>query len=292
MADAANSPDKSEPKPTTPGDHDGHRGAHYDEMVDWTKRLGRELPFFTRTFEEADVRRVADVGCGSGRHAAAFAREGYEVVGIDPSPGMLAQAEEVAKAAGVDVPFVQGAFGGVTTIVAKAFGGPADAVVTLGNGLPHVDGMMGARLAFTDFATALRPGGVLVLHLLNHARLQRNRPVALAAKMNRLSDGQIAVVLRILDYSTEGLVIEFVQLGRKTGVVEPTRTNAFIDSDESTAEWELVTRRSLHTWLPAETLETELAKAGFERIEVLGDHTGRPLDIDADESVIVVARKA
>ena len=151
---------------------------------------------------------------------------------------------------------------------------------------------MGARLAFTDFATALRPGGVLVLHLLNHARLQRNKPVALAAKMNRLSDGQIAVVLRILDYTAEGLVIEFVQLGRKTGVVEPTRTNAFIDSDESTAEWELVTRRSLHTWLPAETLEAELAKAGFERIEVLGDHSGRALDVDADESVIVVARKA
>lgn len=265
---------------------------HYDEMVDWGKRLGRELPFFERIFAEADVCRVADVGCGPGRHAVAFAQRGFQVVGIDPSPGMLAQAEEVAKSAGVVIPLMQGAFGGVTSIVGKAFGGPVDAVVTLGNGLPHVDGIMGARLAFTDFATALRPGGVLVLHLLNHARLQHTRPVALPPKITRTQDGKVVVVLRILDYADEGLVIEFVQLARDASVVEPTRANAFVDSDESTAEWGMVTRRSLHTWLPAETLKDELAKAGFGGVEVLGDHTGRPLDVDTDESVIVVARKS
>ncbi len=270
---------------------DQDRGEHYHEMVDWTSRLARELPFFLQLFEDAGVKRIADVGCGSGAHAVAFASEGYEVVGIDPSPGMLAQAEDVARAAGVDVPFVQGAFGGVTSIARRTFGGPVDAVITLGNGLPHVDGMMGARLTFADFADALRSGGVLVLHLLNHARLQNKQPVSLPPKIRRLSDGRIAVVLRILDYADEGLIIEFVQLGRDAAVVEPTRANAFIDSDESTAEWGLVTRRSLHTWLPVETLEAALTRAGFERIEVLGDHTRRPLDVDEDESVIVVARK-
>ena len=267
------------------------RGERYDEMVDWSKRLGRELPFFQRIFAEAGVRRVADVGCGSGRHAVAFAEEGLEVVGIDPSTGMLSQAEENARRAGVKIAFVQGAFGGVTSIVGKAFRGPVDAVVTLGNGLPHVDGPMGARLAFSDFATALRPGGVLVLHLLNHERLQRHRPVSLPAKITRAHDGRIVVVLRVLDYTEAGLVVEFVQLGREARVTEPTRANAFVDSDESTSGWGLVTRRSLHTWLPAETLRTELGRAGFEHIEVLGDHSGRPLDVDSDESVIVVARK-
>jgi SAM-dependent methyltransferase len=285
-------PDPSVPTPAEPSADQADRGERYDEMVDWKKRLARELPLFQRLFEEAGVKRVADVGCGSGRHAVALAREGYEVVGIDPSPGMLAQAHDVAHSAGVAMTFMQGAFGGVTSIVDKAFGGPVDAVITLGNGLPHVDGIMGARLTFADFAAALRPGGVLVLHLLNHARLQATRPASLPAKINRTPDGRIVVVLRILDYTDEGLVIEFVQLGRDASVVEPTRANAFVDSDESTAEWELVTRRSLHTWLPAETLETELAAAGFERIEVLGDHSGRPLDAEKDESVIVVARRA
>jgi SAM-dependent methyltransferase len=283
--------DETDVRPEVPYDDQADRGERYDEMVDWSKRLGRELPFFRRIFDEAGVKRIADVGCGSGRHAVAFAREGYDVVGIDPSLGMLAQAQEVARAAGVAVPFMQGAFGGVTSIVRRAFGDTVDAVITLGNGLPHVDGIMGARLTFTDFAAALRPGGVLVLHLLNHARLQHARPASLPAKVNRASDGRIVVVLRILDYTDEGLVIEFVQLARDARVVEPTRANAFIDSDQSTAEWGMVTRRSLHTWLTAETLETELERAGFEGVEVFGDHSGRPLDLEKDESVIVVARR-
>ena len=40
-------------------------------------------------------RRVLDLGCGTGRFAAALAqRHGCSVVGVDPSPGMLAVARE------------------------------------------------------------------------------------------------------------------------------------------------------------------------------------------------------
>lgn len=39
------------------------------------------------------VGRVLDVGCGSGRDAAHFAGDGYAVVAIDGSAGMLSQAE-------------------------------------------------------------------------------------------------------------------------------------------------------------------------------------------------------
>jgi glycine/sarcosine N-methyltransferase len=271
---------------------DEHRGEHYDEMIDWSSRLGRELPFFETLFAEAGVRRVADVGCGSGRHAVSFALRGLDVVGIDPSPGMLARAQETARAAGVEIPFVQGAFGGVTSIVDRTLGGPVDAVLTLGNGFPHVDGIIATRLALADFASALRPGGIVVLHLLNHERLRRHRPVSLPAKTNRTRDGRVVVVLRVLEYADDGLVIEFVQLAREADVIEPTRADPFVDSDVSTPDWGIVTRRSLHTWLPAQTLVDELTNAGFERIEVFGDHSGRPLDEDLDESVIVVGRKS
>lgn len=40
--------------------------------------------------------RVLDIGCGTGRHAFALARRGYEVTGIDRSPFMLAQARRAA----------------------------------------------------------------------------------------------------------------------------------------------------------------------------------------------------
>jgi perosamine synthetase len=46
---------------------------------------------FTR-FSLRPVRRVLDVGCGTGRHAAELAARGYEVVGVDASAEMLALA--------------------------------------------------------------------------------------------------------------------------------------------------------------------------------------------------------
>jgi predicted TPR repeat methyltransferase len=49
----------------------------------------------------AGVRRVADLGVGTGDLAVALAREGYDVVGVDCSEPMLAVAR--AKAAAVDL---------------------------------------------------------------------------------------------------------------------------------------------------------------------------------------------
>jgi SAM-dependent methyltransferase len=41
--------------------------------------------------------RLLDIGCGTGRHAFALARRGYEVTGIDNSPFMLAHARTRAR---------------------------------------------------------------------------------------------------------------------------------------------------------------------------------------------------
>jgi SAM-dependent methyltransferase len=42
--------------------------------------------------------RILDIGCGTGKHAFALARRGYEVTGIDRSPFMLAHARTRASA--------------------------------------------------------------------------------------------------------------------------------------------------------------------------------------------------
>ena len=60
--------------------------------------------------------RVLDVGCGTGALAARLSELGYEVVGVDPSEGMLevlrrrAPQVEAIRASGVDLPFDDAAF--------------------------------------------------------------------------------------------------------------------------------------------------------------------------------------
>jgi SAM-dependent methyltransferase len=46
-----------------------------------------------KTYAQGRVRRVLDLGCGTGGHAIILAQRGYEVVGVDRSPEMLRQAE-------------------------------------------------------------------------------------------------------------------------------------------------------------------------------------------------------
>lgn len=46
-----------------------------------------------RTYGDAPIRSVLDLGCGTGNHAVMLSQRGYEVVGVDSSPHMLVQAQ-------------------------------------------------------------------------------------------------------------------------------------------------------------------------------------------------------
>ena len=244
----------------------------YDRFVDWDKRLNREGPFFRLLFAEHETRSLIDVGCGTGRHAVLFASWGLDVTGVDPDPAMLATARAYAAEQGSSARFAEGGFGGVA-----ALGLPlADAVTCTGNALPHVNGLDGLRAAVRDFAAIMKPGGVVVLSLLNHDRLigQRIRSIA---PVVRDDDEGTWVFLRIMDYVEGGIRFDFATVHRPVGGWE---------NDEP---WDVVSRRSLHTALPSSLLVGELEAAGFGSVRLFGDHTGKAFDPAKDETVIVTA---
>jgi SAM-dependent methyltransferase len=55
-------------------------------------RTSREVDFVVRTLGLPPGARILDVPCGYGRHAAALARRGFHVVGVDLSRAMIAEA--------------------------------------------------------------------------------------------------------------------------------------------------------------------------------------------------------
>ncbi len=95
---------------------------------------------------------VLDAGCGTGRMSRYLAARGCAVVGVDLSPGMLAQAREarpdleVHEASITDLPFPDAAFDGVLLWYS---------VIHLGD-----DDL---ALAMVEAARVLRPGGLVLV---------------------------------------------------------------------------------------------------------------------------------
>ena len=274
------------PAEDTAHEHEGvdrelHRALvnDYDTFVNWDARLARELPFFRALFDEVGATSVIDVGAGSARHAIAFANWGMAVDAVDPDDSMLASAEaniaraaqRIAKAGG-ELRLLRGGFG---DLAALGLGG-ADALTCTGNALPHVRGLAGLREALADFSAVLRPGGVLVLHQLNHDRLLATKQRSILPVVREVPEGT-RVFMRVIDFPAEGG--EYLGMDFATVV----RDHAGV--------WTVASRRSAHTIITTKTLLAELAAAGFERIELLGGHDRHALT-DADESVLVVARKS
>lgn len=237
-------------------------GDDYDRFVNWERRLAVEVPFIERRLADCGARRVLDAACGTGMHAIALAKRGYEVVGADLSAAMVARARENADLAGVRVRFVVAGFG----TLARSFT-DFDALLCLGNSLPHVLTAEDLRATLDDFAAVLRSGGLLLVQNRNFERRQRWLPL----KAHR-EGGQEWLFLRFYDWGDPVTTFNMVVLRR--------------DGDR----WE---QRVMSTrlWpLRREELLAFVTAAGFGNVECLGDLRGSPFT-HTSSNLVIVARK-
>jgi len=79
-------------------------GRHYDALNSF---LVADIPFYLEEARNAG-RPVLELACGTGRLTIPIAQSGVEIVGLDLSPSMLAHARTKARAAGVEIEFVEG----------------------------------------------------------------------------------------------------------------------------------------------------------------------------------------
>jgi SAM-dependent methyltransferase len=133
--------------------------AGYDEQVrgdDWMRR--KLHAHYRRVFSPGD--RVLDVGCGTGIDASFLARQGISVVGIDASSEMILRLR--ARLGDVDARILR--IEDLSRLGDERFDGIISAFASL-NSVANLAG-------FADDAAALvRPGGRMVLHMLNRFSL-------------------------------------------------------------------------------------------------------------------------
>jgi SAM-dependent methyltransferase len=180
----------------------------YDRFVNWPARLAFEMPFIEQQLAglaRAGGRplRVLDAACGTGMHAIQLARSGFQAAGADLSAGMVARAAQNAAAAGVGVDFRAAGFGGLARAFADEL--PFDALLCLGNSLPHVLTPALLAEALADFRACLRPGGLLLLQSRNFDAVMAERARWMEPQAHQEADGEWLFV-RFYDYQPDGLI--------------------------------------------------------------------------------------
>lgn len=134
--------------------HDAELAGRYDERLAGTPLAEVDVVFTLEQFPPAG--RVVDLGCGTGRLLAALAARGFDCVGVDLSPEMLAVARRKVPAA----EFVQANLVELDALPDASF----DAAACLFSTLGMIGGADNRRRVLGHFARILKPGGVLVLH--------------------------------------------------------------------------------------------------------------------------------
>lgn len=246
--------------------------ADYDRFVDWPARLALEIPFLERELRAAGVNSVLDSACGTGMHAIALASRGFTVAGADPSAGMVARACENASAAGAGVRFEQAGFGGMAAVFGA---GSFDALLCLGNSLPHAETAGALEAALRDFSACLRPGGLIILQNRNFDAILARRNRWMPPQTRRENDGEW-IFLRSYDFEPDGaLAFQMIVLQRR-----------------ESGDWTQRVNSTRLLPLRREILAAALTAAGFEKVEEYGDVRKTGFLPEKSEDLLVIARSA
>jgi SAM-dependent methyltransferase len=241
------------------------RADRYDALIDWDKRLANESAFYRRLFEEVGAKRVLDAACGTGRHAAMFREWGLQVVGTDVSPAMLAKAREnFGESEGLQ--WIERSF----TVAADD--GPFDVVLCTGNSLSLAEGHEVAREAVRAMLQGVKPGGALVVQVLNLWKLEEGPTLWQKSKRLRFRGRDTVLLKGIHRVGGRGHI----------DLVELTLTDDGVERQEHGAMFEGIHDGDLLVWAQ---------DAGASRCDLWGSVQREPYDRTGSTDLILVARK-
>jgi len=238
----------------------------YEVMIDWPKRLATEEAFYRRWFGMAGVKRVVDAACGTGHHAAMFHGWGLEVEGADVSPAMI----DRARATFGEPPLLRWAVRGFGELIPRA--GSWDAVVCVGNSLALVSDSAAAESSIVRMMEALRPGGLLLVHVLNLWRLPDGPCVWQKCQRTRLPQGDVLILKGVHRCGQYGYV-ELIVADPKGGPLLAHESPRFLGLNEV----------ELDLWM---------RRAGAAEVQYFGGYAAQQFDRDTSVDLVMVVSKA
>jgi glycine/sarcosine N-methyltransferase len=237
----------------------------YDCFINWEERIKREDPFYQHLFMERLATSLLDIGCGSGGHAIHFAQMGYNVIGIDSAKDMVAFAQQKSEKNDIDIEFQCLPMTDYASRIQQKF----DAVICVGNNLPHLLEASAVKKVFTETIASMKETGVAIFHVLNYHRIMANKRRDFPAN-SRIVDDKEYLFLRHYDFLSPHLDFHFASAIKENG------------------QW---TAKSMqmkhHPWKDDELIE--LAKeAGFTQIMTYGGYDFSEFDAEKSHDFIMV----
>jgi glycine/sarcosine N-methyltransferase len=248
----------------------------YDRFVNWPSRLAFETPFLLEQLKALGALekplKILDAACGTGMHAIELARRGARAAGADLSEKMISRARLNAAQARVMVDFRPAGFGALQAAFTDVL--PMDALLCLGNSLPHVLTRQELHATLADFAACLRPGGLLLIQNRNFDAVLRHRERWMEPQAYSEGDAEW-IFLRFYDFEADGTITFNLLTLRRTGM-EP---------------WvQQVGATRLYPWRRDE-LETALLETGFTSLAAFGGMDGSPFEASTSGNLVLVVRR-
>jgi SAM-dependent methyltransferase len=246
---------------------------YYDAVLDWEKRLTRELPLLEGLARAAGS-RVLIPACGTGGHIVALAQRGFAVLGFDADEGAVEFTRRRIDSAS------KSAAGGEARVAllkmeeAHRLGAVYDVAFCLGNALPGLSDPGQLLAALRGVAGALRPGGTFLTQNLNYDLRWREKAQWFPLLSGETFQEEVLLV-KFADYETE--FINFHAM--------------FLTREKPAGKWRAHTRSTRQLPVFRERLAEQLGQAGFGDFRFWGDYAKSPFDPERSNDLLVAATK-
>ena len=247
---------------------------YYDAVVDWDKRLAREMPLLRKILAAAPSGKVLLAGCGTGGHVAALAQEGFEVVGMDSDPAMVEAAQKKLDVAGIEVARARVVLCPMEE--SAKLGGRFSAALCLGNTLPNLSAPGQLEAAVRALYEVLLPGGIFFTQNLNYDKRWREKTKWFPLLSGR-TEGEEVILYKVAEYGADSLDFHAIFLTR------PLTPGAC---------WSYRVNTTRQIPLSYQELAALLKQIGFEIVSSWGDYSGAPFDVRESNDLLLLARRS
>ena len=213
-------------------------------------------------FKENKVNKILDCACGTGHHVIMFQQMGYVATGSDLSPSMIQKAKSNSEKYGISALFRIVDFSNLTNVFNEKF----DAVVCVGNSLPHLFSDEDLTKAISEMYDVLNKNGILIIDQRNYDKLVKNEIRFIPSSFR-----EDEIFFYVLDYFPNKIVFNVIDIEIENRKVKTYST-----------EYNPLKKRKL-----IELLRT----AGFKDMKLYQDHEFNDFDPENSDNLIVVSKK-